>query len=391
MEQITLLCAKYVLCGPELRRVENGFVAIRGCRITDHGVLSSEVLAKYGHCPRVDCGELTLMPGLIDAHNHGTLDGHRLDRGARMCAPREDMLADAVENARRDLLSGVTAGRYMGDRDFVDFELARMQSAGEILAPRVFTCGLGMRGVRGSSHVAVPAEGVQEFRRISEENLRRGANHLKLFMTRGIPPVDGSPCEYFLAAEEVKAVTAIAHAAGRRVAVHCIGGAGMDICLENGVDIIDHVYCATGDQIARAAALDRWICLTPSIFDSPERLKLNPPENKQRIQLTRGIVDESMHMVVESGIRYAIGTDGYHGRLCDEPLYVKKLGASNLDVLKGITSNAAEMLGQSAIGAIEGGRFADIIAVEGDPLEDLTALQRVRLIMQNGKLIYNRI
>ncbi len=98
-----------------------------------------------------------------------------------------------------------------------------------------------------------------------------------------------------------------------------------------------------------------------------------------------------MHMVVESGIRYAIGTDGYHGRLCDEPLYVKKLGASNLDVLKGITSNAAEMLGQSAIGAIEGGRFADIIAVEGDPLEDLTALQRVRLIMQNGKLIYNRI
>jgi imidazolonepropionase-like amidohydrolase len=103
--------------------------------------------------------------------------------------------------------------------------------------------------------VAVPAEGVQEFRRISEENLRRAPNHLKLFMTRGIPPVDGSPCEYFLAAEEVKAVTAIAHAAGRRVAVHCIGGAGMDICLENGVDIIDHVYCATGDQIARP---QRW-------------------------------------------------------------------------------------------------------------------------------------
>jgi imidazolonepropionase-like amidohydrolase len=78
---------KYVLCGPELRRVENGFVAIRGCRITDHGVLSSEVLAKYGHCPRVDCGELTLMPGLIDAHNHGTLDGHDWIAGAYVRAP----------------------------------------------------------------------------------------------------------------------------------------------------------------------------------------------------------------------------------------------------------------------------------------------------------------
>jgi len=391
MEQTILLCAKYVLCGPELRRMEDGFVAIQGGMIMDCGMLSSEVLARYSHSTCLDCGELTLMPGLIDAHNHGTLNGHRLDRGVRMCAPREDMLADAVENARCDLLSGVTSGRYMGDRDFVDFELARMQSTGEILSPRVFTCGLGMRGVRGSSYVAVPAEGVQQFRNIAEDNLRRGANHLKIFMTRGIPPTDGSPCEFFLAAEEVKTVASIAHAAGKRVAAHCIGGTGMDICLENDVDIIDHVYCATGNQIARAASLNRWICLTPSIFDSPERVELNPPENKQRIQLTRRIVDESMHLVVESGIRYAIGTDGYHGRLCDEPLYVKKLGASNLDVLKGITSNAAEMLGQSVIGAIEDGRYADVIAVEGNPLEDLTALRHVRLIMQNGKIIHNKI
>ena len=390
----TIITAKLVLSGTELEELHNGAVVTENGKIVKVVPQAELTDADKADAEIIDFADETVMPGMIECHTHLVIDARKPDHLEIIGSGSECKLTlIALEGLEDDLLSGVTTARCMGDKYDLDLKLKKEIEAGNVVGPDLLTAGVGMKGSNGSGYVGAPHSGVEEFRRTARSNVAKGVNLLKIFTTPGVFSVDLGFVPSFLSAEEIRTVVEEGNRLHLPVAAHCIGGQALRDCVEQGVAVIEHAYCATDEDVELLKAHPEcWLDLTTGIYLDPDREEFLSAASAAKVRQGREIVRESVSKLIQGGIHFALGTDANHGLLWKEVVYTVEMGADKRTALKGVTSNAAivsRVAGKK--GELSVGADADVIAVSGNPLENPAVLQNVPFVMKGGVVYKNEV
>ena len=332
----------------------------------------------------VDLRESTVLPGLIDSHCHLGFVPGRGSAPAQMQASLEMLAVNGVANCRAMLEQGITTAREMGNKGFVDVAVRDAVESGLIPGPRLLLSTRGFRASHGAGAVATVVDGAEELRRTVRENLARGADLVKLFVTGSILHPPERALQAYYNRREIEAAVEEAHQAGRKVAVHCVGGQAFRDSMETGVDFIEHGSYLTPEDIEVFQRFPA-ATLTVTIAVIEEAAADLPPEQQEQLRRIQQRAVATFGLVREAGIRWIAGTD--NARLSREMEILVAAGATPEDVLGAVGYRAAEALGIGAsAGALRPGMPADLVAVDGDPLVDITAIGRVRAVVKGGVL-----
>ena len=387
------LLAKKGLIGNELQVKENICILIKDGVIED--ILDKETYEglKQPEWQETDLGDVMIMPGMFECHDHLALDARIPGHLGMMERSECEHTILALNGLRDDLMSGVTTARSLGDRNYIDVTLRNKIREGAVVGPDLLVCGIGMKGRHGHGFVGMPHSGVEEFRRTSRENMFHGVDVLKIFVTPGGIVGEGEYIPYFISYDEIKTVVEEGHQLNIKTVAHCIGGPGLDLCVKAGVDVLEHVYNITEDQVKLLEDSGTWVDLTSGIVLDPEREPMVPAGHAANTRKHREYSRKCLERVVRSGrIRYTLGTDAYHTKLYKELGFTVEMGGSPMDAVKGVTVRAAKMCGvEKTKGSLEKGKQADIIAVKGNPLEDVSVLKDVYFVMKHGQVYKNEI
>jgi len=272
----------------------------------------------------------------------------------------------------------------MGDRFFLDVVCRQAVAEGRLTGPRLVVATRGIRASHGHGFVGLPFDGVEAIRSAVRENLKAGADLIKFYVTGTLRDKEFIPC--FLSPEEIAVIADEAKRAGVKTAVHCIGGRGLEYCLKAGIDSIEHGYFLTDREIDMLLKSPAWLVLTPGEFlaDKPTLA----PERREAFRRQRDEVKARLAAIISSGVRYAVGTDGAHGQLAKELEYIVAAGATPAQALKAATLHGAMVCGlEDKIGTLAAGKYADMVALAGDPLADIRAVGQVRMVFKAGELV----
>ena len=356
----------------------------------------------------VDLKDKTVLPGLIDSHVH--LSSDRGGEQALLADVRDDHPLQAFEaqlNGMKTLRAGFTTVRNLGDDKGVTLALREAIKRGWVQGPRIVdaaqsisTTGGHMDG-RGSlndelvAHLPDPenlCDSVESCRRVVRRQIDRGAEVIKFATTGGVNSGTGLATRMY--EDEAKALVDTAHAYGRKVAVHAHGADGIKLAVRAGADSIEHGTVMDDEIIKLMKAHGTYYVPTLSTVNGYlERLAKDPnaytPDVRKQIDWRIGITGQSLAKAYPAGVRISYGTDAgvsKHGRNADEFELLVKFGMPPVEALKAATVNAADLLGLSSeVGTIEPGKSADLIAVAGDPLQDVTVLKKVDYVMVRGE------
>jgi imidazolonepropionase-like amidohydrolase len=368
--------------------IDKGAILIEGQRII--GVGKEEEFREKADIQVLDCRDQTLLPGLIDCHNHLSLDPTLDNYLYRMNDSIPELTLRAAATMAVDLQSGVTTSRCLGDKGFLDVECKKAVHSGLVPGPRLLIATRGIRALHGHGFVGYPFGGVEQIRTVVRENLAAGADLIKIYITGTLRGPKGIPS--FFSKEEIQAAVDEAHRVGIPVATHCIGGIGLEWALETGIDTIEHGYFLTDKEIDLLAKSESWLVMTPSIFFTDARIRTLPAHLIEGHLQQRDEVGQRMKAAVKAGVKFAVGTDGMHGGLAQEIKYLVDFGATVSQALMAATRHAARVCGlEDSIGTLEPSKFGDIIGVEGNPLEDIGSLKRVKTVISRGRIKYQAV
>ena len=377
-----------VIKDDRITSVENGFVMPAGAEV-------------------IDLKTSTVLPGFIDMHNHVTGGGSK-DRLRSMV---ENAAYQSVKNVRAILNAGFTSVRDLGSNTELIVALRNGINGGVIPGPRLTVSGaaLGPTGGHGDPQnhidprwertndwklgvVDCPVDAIQTVRELH----RRGANVIKIMSSGGVASPGDDPSLQLLRDDELKAIVETAHSLGMKVASHAHGKPGIDAAIRAGVDSIEHGTYS--DAETYKLMKERGTYMVPTLFAGQEIYevatttpdKLPPTVADKAIAVTPTMKHNALN-AYKAGVKMALGTDqlGWrpHGQNALELQYLVAAGVKPIDAIKMGTSYAADLLGQAdAVGSVRSGRYADIIAVNGDPVADITEMQRVQFVMKGGKV-----
>lgn len=381
-----ILIADKILLGKDLTVAEDKAVVI--CNGKIEKIIDKSEVKSFDGYEIVDLGNKTIMPGMIECHNHLCIDARIPDHLELLAEASEaELTLISLKGLKDDLMSGVTTARCMGDKYYIDVNLKKKIEDGSILGPRLLTAGIGMKGSHGAGYIGSPHCGPEEFRKTARENMKKGVNVLKLFATPGVAPVGQDFIPSYLSREEIGIVVEEGRRLNIPIAAHCIGAQALIDCVEMGVDVIEHAYAAVDSDIELMKKHGTWVDLTSGIFMDEAREEFLSQANVDKTRFHKQNVINALSKVVKGGVPFVIGTDANHGLLYKEIGFALELGADIVSALKGITSNAAYICKMDhQIGSIEEGLLADIIAVNGNPIENYECLADVSFVMKSGKI-----
>lgn len=366
---------------------------------------SSEVTAGPGDTT-IDLPNATLLPGLIDMHTHLTFDLSSLGyQGLSISTAREAL--HGARNARRTLEAGFTTVRNLGAKDYADIALRDAISDGDVIGPRIVASGpaLGITGGHCDENLLPPAfhlqgdgvaDGVEGVQHKVREVIKYGADVIKICATGGVLSKGDDPNASQYTLEEMKAIVADAHRLGRRVAAHAHGAEGVRWASEAGVDSIEHGHLM--DDAAIATLKKNGTYLVPTLFLG-EYMEKNmdrsdiPEYSKQKMRDVIAAMRKNIGKAFAAGVKVAFGTDAAvypHGLNAGEFHVYVSLGMTPLAAIQTATINASDLLGPKyLVGTLEPGKWADMIAIDGDPTKDVTILEHVKFVMKGGTVYKN--
>ena len=359
----------------------------------------------------VDLGDSTLMPGLIDAHVHTLLQGDVTEAEYDAQLFRESMAYRALRASRAvkiGLEHGFTTMRDLETEGamYTDVDVKRAINNGVIPGPRLFvsTRALSVTGGYGPSgyapEIVYPRgvqiiDGVDEARKAVREQIGHGADWIKVYADRAyFVQKDGSLSSVpTFTPEEMKAIVDEAHRLRHKVAAHAMARPGIENALNAGIDSIEHGVAIPDDLLDRMVANGVYLCPTLTATESvaPGRAAEGRPIWMKILTFHR----DSFQRALKKGVKIAFGTDagGFSWDLINEAKefeYETKLGMTPMQAIQSATRVGAELLGLlDDLGTLETGKFADIVAVPGNPLTDITAMQRVSFVMKDGEVVKN--
>ena len=379
-------------------------IVIEGDKIVSVGPMA-DARSEAG-AETIDLPNATVLPGLIDAHTHLTYDPKNLGyEGLGISIPREAL--SGARNARVTLQAGFTTVRNVGAGGYSDIALRDAINDGDVPGPRILASGpaLGITGGHCDDNLLAPeyhdtalgvADGVDAVRHKVRENIKYGADVIKICATGGVMSKGDDTNASQYTREEMKAIVEEAHRLGRKVAAHAHGAEGVIWASDAGVDSIEHGHLMNDESIATLKKNGTYVVPTLYLMDwNRENLsKRNAPEYMvHKMQTVSAVGQNNLKKAFAAGLKVAFGTDAAvypHGLNAHEFAVYVRLGMTPLQAIQTATLNASDLLGwANKIGTLEPGKFADIIAVDGDPLKDVTTLQEVKFVMKGGEVVKN--
>jgi imidazolonepropionase-like amidohydrolase len=395
-QQVVVVRAARMLDVRSGQVVRPGVVVVQGDRIKSVGASGVPRGAKT-----IDLGDATLLPGLIDAHVHLTHDfvGDWVSRPVRETAADEALRG--ARNAGITLRAGFTTVRNVGAGGFSDVALMRAIDRGFVAGPRMITAGHSI-GITGGHCDATgfapgilehgieegiangPAEAVEAVR----YQIKHGATVIKVCATAGVLSFESTVGAQQLSDEELKAIVDEARRHGLKVAAHAHGTEGIKAAVRAGVTSIEHGSMLDDEAIALMKQHGTWYAPTTYLRD------ITLPNLPEPIRLKResvaAVAKESLRRAIKAGVKVVFGTDAGvypHGQNAREFASLVDRGMQPIDAIRAATIGAAELLGVTDRAELAPGKLADLVAVPGNPLEDITVMQKVSFVMKGGQAV----
>ena len=404
--------AARIFDGKNERLITPGVVVIAGGRIQSVG--ATAVIPPGAEV--IDLGEATLLPGFMDAHTHmsgESSDDWKQDEldGLKKSPPEQAL--EASELARKTLLIGFTTVRDLGSSDLIDVGLRNAIASGKIVGPRMLVAvhGIGSLGGhcdplggyrpdlfgRESGIADGVISGAEEARAAVRWNIKYGADVIKTCATGGVLSLVGDVSSPQLTQAELDAIVDEAHALKRKTAAHAHGAEGAKRAIRAGIDSIEHGSFLDDEAMDMMKAKGTF--LVPTLL-APEGLRERldrgsslPPQVEAKARAAIARIRETFKRAVAKKVPIAFGTDAGvypHGRNAEEFRHMVELGMRPVDALRAATSIDAELFGiADRLGSIEAGKIADIIAVPGNPLQDIRQTEQVFFVMKEGTIYRN--
>jgi len=413
-DQVVALKAARLFDGKSRVLIQNGVVLVQGDKITDVG---ANVSIPPG-AQVIDLGDATLSPGFIDAHTHLTSDfsGNYNERRLKELDLTVTELAYTyIAHARATIEAGFTTVRDVGSRitnthDFPDVGLRNAINRGLIVGPRmlVATHGIGasgghfdpFSGFRDMIFGREPdwtdgiADSPDEIRKAVRHEVKNGADVIKAAVSGGVLSLADEVDVPQLTPGEMAALVDESHRLRKKVAVHCHGDQAAKEAIASGVDSIEHGSFLKPETLTLMK--NKGTFLTPTLLASEYikgKLGQYPANVQGKAMAAYDARSEMFRNALKIGVKISFGTDAAvfpHGENAKEFKLMTDLGMSPIDALKSATANDAELLGVSQkLGTLEKGKLADVIALPGDPTQDITATERVWFVMKEGKIVRN--
>ncbi len=401
--QRTIIRAGHLLDVKSGKMLANQEIVVEGERIVSVGPAGGDTTgAKVIELPNA-----TVLPGLIDSHVHLTMN--HTDTGLNglvISSPRAALIG--AKNARITLEAGFTTVRNVGAwPGNPDIALRDAIDAGDIPGPHILASGppLGITGGHCDDNL-LPfefhhqsdgvADGIAAVQQKVRENIKYGADLIKVCATGGVMSKGDDPNASQYTQEEMRAIVADAHRLGRKVAAHAHGAEGVRWASDAGVDSVEHGHLM--DDAAIATLKKNGTYLVPTVYlldwykENLGTMKV-PDYIVRKMDLVRSQAQGNIKKAIASGVKIAFGTDAAvypHGLNAGELALYVRLGMTPIQSIRTATLNASDLLGWSdKVGTLEPGKYADIIASDGDPTADITTLQHVKFVMKSGKVYKN--
>jgi imidazolonepropionase-like amidohydrolase len=342
-----------------------------------------------------------LAPGLLNMHVHF---GLKLPGAAGAALADENdmqLVMRMADNARKSLYAGVTTVRLTGENHGSDFALKGAIDGGTALGPRIHTAGEIIAATGG--HGDLEADGAAEFAKVVREQIKRGATWIKVAISGGISDSHGSIAASSLLPEEMRTIIEVAHRNGVKVTAHNGSPIAADEAIALGIDCFEHAYHLTDKQLKAMKAAGTWLVPTAVVTDegAMEFYKKigSPPWYLDRVRSTRVDHHKMLQTAIKLGVNIALGTDqfpfepnaGTTATVHEAELYVAA-GMTPLDALRAATMMPARMLGvEKDVGSLAVGHYADIIAIDGNPAQDISTLRTIKFVMKGGQVIRDEV
>jgi len=354
----------------------------------------------------IELGDATVLPGLIDCHVHLEADWNDFSATSNLRRSSAEKTLDGLQNAQTYLQRGFTTVRDAGTTDpaYDTIALRNAFARGRFAGPRVFAAGIPISVTGGHADlnplaadvpmVKLPniADTPDEVRIAVRHDLRNGADWIKLMATGGVLDTLSDYNVQELSDEQMKAAVEVAHRAGRKVMAHAEGTAGIAAAVRAGVDSIEHGTVLDEETAQLMAERGTWLVPTLETFQRGVELGLTAGQEPIMLEKGKAILryqQPAFERALRHHVKIAFGLD-------DEPKFTTRefsalvtAGLTPLQALQTATTNAASLLGVDA-GVLESGKLADVIAIDGDPLKDVKALERVVFVMKGGKVVRQR-